>query len=262
MLKGIDISQHQSTTPSLDGLSFIVLRSSIATTKDTKYDAHYAAARNAGLVVMAYHFGYSKDQSNIADQVTTFLAAAKNADFLWIDQEEAGFDDAQTQEFVDRVRDTGRPIGLYHSSAGFSGVNVDAKWVADWRDASVAAGYPRTADGTAEFPAWDLWQYRGSPLDLDYLNPDRPLANLLRKGYLTPAQKDAAVSVAVAAAVAPLNTQIAAQQTTISAQTTTISTQQATITDLQDDLDEAPGIERERIAVASGAAEANRIRAI
>jgi hypothetical protein len=152
-LKGIDISQHQSTTPSLEGLAFIVLRASIATTLDTKYAQHYAAARKAGLVTMAYHFGYSEDQSPIAAQAETFLAAAADADFLWLDQEEQGFTDPQAQQFVDLIRAAGRPCGLYHSSSGFGGVNVDARWVADWRAESVTAGYPRTADNGRARPS-------------------------------------------------------------------------------------------------------------
>ena len=53
MIRGYDLSQHQAITPVLDDTSFIVLRASIGTTKDTRYDQHYAAARAAGVVVMA-----------------------------------------------------------------------------------------------------------------------------------------------------------------------------------------------------------------
>lgn len=194
MLKGIDISFYQNPTPSLSGLSFVVLRASISVTKDSMYDTHYAKARQAGLVVMAYHYAYPADRMSIAAQVAKFLDVAKNADFLWLDQEEAGFNDAQAQEFINLVRAAGRPCGLYHSASGFGGVNADAQWVADWRDASEAAGYPRTADGSKEYPGWDLWQYQGSPLDKDYLNPDTTLAQLMRIGYVPKPQLDAALA--------------------------------------------------------------------
>lgn len=252
MLKGIDISEHQAVTPDLSGLSFIVLRASIAARKDVKYDQHYAAARAAGLVVMAYHFGYSADQVAIQPQLETFLEAAAAADFLWIDQEEEGFTDAQTQQFVDGVRAAGRPIGLYHSSSGFGGVNVDAKWVADWRAASVTAGYPRKADGSGEFPGWDLWQYRGAPLDLDYLNPDRPLAGLLRRGYVTQQRLDATYVELAAAQAASTTAQAAA-----AAAEETITSLRGEVASLTEAVGAAAEAERNRIAEA----EAARIRA-
>jgi hypothetical protein len=252
-LKGIDISQHQSTTPSLEGLAFIVLRASIATTLDTKYAQHYAAARKAGLVTMAYHFGYSEDQSPIAAQAETFLAAAADADFLWLDQEEQGFTDPQAQQFVDLIRAAGRPCGLYHSSSGFGGVNVDARWVADWRAESVTAGYPRTADGSKEFPGWDLWQWQGSPLDKNYQNPDRPLAALLRKGYVSQLAYDVQVEAKdnALAEVERLTAEAAALQAKVNRLLEVNA-------ELGAALDAAPGIERDRIALA----EAERIKAI
>jgi hypothetical protein len=251
-LKGIDISQHQSTTPSLEGLSFIVLRASIATTLDTKYAQHYAAARKAGLVTMAYHFGYSEDQSPIAAQAETFLATAADADFLWLDQEEQGFTDEQAQQFIDAVRLV-RPCGLYHSASGFGGVNCDAKWVADWRAESVTAGYPRTSDGSKEFPAWDLWQYQGSPLDKNYHNPDRPIAGLLRKGYVSQLTYEVQVEAKenAIADVSRLTEEAAALQAKVNGLLEVAAGLDAA-------LDAAPGIERERIALA----EAERIKAI
>jgi glycosyl hydrolase family 25 len=250
MLAGIDISKYQTSTPSLAGLSFVVLRASIALTKDSLYDTHYANARKAGVVVMAYHFGYSADQAPIAGQVEAFLAAATDADFLWLDQEEQGFTDAQAQEFVDAVRAAGRPCGLYHSASGFGGVNADAKWVADWRPAAVAAGHPLSADGTREFPKWDLWQWQGSPLDRDYANPDRPLAGLLRLGYVTQRAYET-LGALKQAEIDNLEADIAIRDAELIAL-------QGDVLRLQADLAAAPDIERERIAQA----EATRIRGI
>ena len=255
MIRGYDLSQHQAVTPPFDGHSFVVLRASIGTAKDTRYDQHYAAARAAGVVVMAYHYGFPADRAPIADQAATFLEVAKDADFLWLDQEEAGFDDAQAQAFIDQVHVKGKPIGLYHSASGFGGVRCDAKWVADWRDASEAAGYPRTADGSKEFPAWDLWQYDGAGadgLDNNYWNPDRPIAALLRKGYVTETEYDAALARLAAAEgeITHLRADVAERDAEIAHLTETNLA-------LAADLAEAPAIERERIAQA----EAERIRA-
>lgn len=197
-LKGLDVSKYQTSLPSLDGQSFIVLRSTIALTKDTLFDAHYAKARAAGLVVMAYHYAYPKADASIEQQVALFLEVAKSCDFLWLDQEQSGFDDAQAQTFIDLVRASGRPCGLYHSASGFGGVKADAQWVADYRDASVTAGYPRNTVTGAELAGWDLWQwtskgalpgYSGN-LDLDWMNPASKLAVLLRTGYVPKQQLD------------------------------------------------------------------------
>ena len=262
MIRGYDLSQHQAITPVLDDTSFIVLRASIGTTKDTRYDQHYAAARAAGIVVMAYHYGFPADRAPIAEQAATFLEAAKDADFLWLDQEETGFSDAQAQEFIDAVRVI-RPCGLYHSASGFGGVVCDAKWVADWRDASETAGYPRTADGSKEFPGWTLWQYDGGGadgLDNNYWNPDRPIAALLRKGYVTQAdyadvEGQLALSQRANDALTALSTEFMTLSTELMAKVDALTAANA---DLGADLAEAPAIERERIAQA----EAERVRAL
>lgn len=205
-LTGLDVSKYQTSLPSLAGQSFIILRASIAQTKDTKFDEHYANARKAGLVVMAYHYAYPASAASIESQVALFLDVAKNCDFLWLDQEESGFDDAQAQQFIDLVRESGRPCGLYHSASGFGGVKADAQWVADYREASVAAGHPRNTATGAELAGWDLWQWtsKGSlpgytgNLDLNWLNPASKLATLLRTGYVTRRQMENAVDAAVA----------------------------------------------------------------
>lgn len=215
-LRGIDVSHYQQTTPdgkvmrasddafltTMAGLSFIAIKATHGSAKNSGWDAHYANARLNGLVVMAYHWGRPASADPIEAQVAKFLEVAKDADFLWLDQEETGFDDAQAQRFIDLVRASGRPCGLYHSASGFGGVNADGKWVADYRDASIAAGYPRRLSDGAEMPGWDLWQWTskggagGLPLDLDWLNPASPLAGLLRRGYITRAASDADIAAA------------------------------------------------------------------
>lgn len=152
-LRGIDVSQHQATTPNLTGLSFLFARASIGLTRDAKYLAHVAAARKAGLVVGAYHFNWR--EIPIADQVRLFLAAAGDVDLYAIDVEgDHAFSLAQTREFIARVHGAGKTIGLYHSDSGFpSTAGQDWNWVANWSHEPIRD--------------WSFWQYRGSPLDLD-----------------------------------------------------------------------------------------------
>ena len=88
MIRGYDISQHQATTPSLDGYGFIVLRATIGTTKDTRYDKHYAAARKAGVVVMAYHFNCPTGSDPVAKllsmMVVTTMLTRVNCHLRWL----------------------------------------------------------------------------------------------------------------------------------------------------------------------------------
>lgn len=263
MLTGYDVSKYQPSTPALTGHSFLIARATIATTVDSVYATHLANARKAGVVFMAYHYLYGSTEVGIADQVAKFLATAKDADFLWVDQERAGATDADTQAFIDGCRKAGRPCGLYHSASGFGGVNADAKWVADWRAASVAAGHPMNAAGTAEFPGWDLWQYNGGGsdgIDNDYWNPASPLAAFLRRGYVTKAQLDAA-NTAIAVLTQARDEALAdlkACQLAHDADVVKITDLTAQVEDLKIALAGAPAQERERIAQA----EAERIRSI
>ncbi len=265
-LKGLDVSKYQTALPDLSGLTFIVLRSSIALTKDSKFTEHYANARKAGLVVMAYHYAYPASAAGIPEQVAFFLATAKDCDFLWLDQEEAGFDDAQAQQFINLVRDAGRACGLYHSASGFSGVNADAQWVADYRDASVVAGYPRRMSDGAELLGWDLWQWTSAGrlpgyvgnLDLNWMNPASRLAGLMREGWVTEAALDAAIDSVRSATAAAL----AAAQADSAAKTAQIIALGAALAQAEQAGYEAllRGVadERERIALA----EAARVRAL
>lgn len=156
-LKGIDVSQWQATTPSLTGLSFLFARASIGLDPDTKYKAHVANARAVGLVVGAYHFNWR--EISVSAQVRTFLAAAGDADLLVVDVEgNHAFTLGQTRDFITGVKaaDTKhRKVGLYMSESGFYlTAGQDFNWIANWSHEPVKD--------------WSFWQYRGSPLDLDY----------------------------------------------------------------------------------------------
>lgn len=237
MLRGIDISKWQPTTPSLTGLSFVIVKASQGTTIDPMFTTHYANCRKAGVVTMAYHWGTDAAVLPLADQVAAFLSIGDEADFLWLDQEESGFTDDEAQEFVDGMRATGRACGLYHSSCKYGGVKADAKWVADTRAEATAANAPMKCDLSAPMANWDMWQYSSANnLDKDYLNPASPLADLLRLGYVQRSALDAA-----------------------NLQVVKLTDANAKLTET---LASAPGVERERIAVALGNAEADRVRTV
>ena len=165
---GIDISVWQKVTPSLEGLGFVFCRAGYAdSTVDGRYAYHAANVRSAGLVLGAYWFWY--DGQDNAQAVKTLLRVAGDADLLVLDLEgrnaTTASGRAQARDFINRVHAAGRTIGLYHSLSGFPDCGQDWNWVAYW---------------SAQRPPipWTFWQYRGSPLDLDYFDGSR--SDLLR----------------------------------------------------------------------------------
>jgi nucleoid-associated protein YgaU len=160
--EGIDVSSHQATTPQLTGRDFLFARATYGRTPDSLYKKHTLAARAAGLVVGAYHFGTAASPG--AEQAHAFLAAAGAADLFVLDLEKEAdkpkMTDAQAREFIATVKAAGHRVGLYASLSGFPlTLGQDYNWVAAWRTTPPAI-------------PWAFWQYRGSPLDLDRFNGD------------------------------------------------------------------------------------------
>lgn len=171
--KGIDVSKWQPSTPSLAGLDFLIARASIGTTPDATYSMHIRNARNAGLLVGAYHANWST--LSIKAQVDAFLAKAGDVDFYFVDVEDWSgvprFSRAQTEEFIERTRDRVGSCGLYMSQSGYyTDVDNDYRWVARWGTLPPAIN-------------WAFWQYQGSPLDKNRYNGSLTnLRALARKG--------------------------------------------------------------------------------
>lgn len=158
MLEGIDVSQYQLTTPSLTGRDFLIARASIGTRADTRYAGHVLNARAAGLVTGAYHFGHS--DVDITRQVETFLDLAGDVDLYALDVEGAHAPSiTQTRAFIDQCDRRGVAVGLYASESTYFEAGQAWRWVANWSQP------PRIP--------WDIWQHRGSPLDLDRFDGTR-----------------------------------------------------------------------------------------
>ena len=185
-LLGIDISRHQAKTPKLGGRAFVIVRASYGDARDGRYAKHAAAVRAAGCLLGAYHFGRNVVPVNA--QVKTFLATADHAQLLALDVEvdhhtkvpdDPAMSHAQAKAFIKAVHADGRKIGLYHSESGFFDAGQDWDWVANW--------------GKRPARRWDIWQYRGSPLDLDRFDGNR--SELLALGGLPPAPETDVASV-------------------------------------------------------------------
>lgn len=162
-VSGIDVSAWQDPAGDaaiMKGLAFAGIRAVYGTERDARYAAHEAAARKAGLVVIAYAFGRNGDG---AAQARTMLAAAPRADLYALDLESDGaaprMTDSQASAFLAAARGlTPRRVGLYHSESGFpAALGQQFNWIAKWGRVP-----PRTA--------WSFWQWQGSPLDRDVFN--------------------------------------------------------------------------------------------
>jgi lysozyme len=178
--RGVDVSHHQASTPSLVGFDFLIARASIGTTTDRMYATHIKNARAKGLVVGAYHFNWST--LPVAAQVKTFLDKAGDVDLYFLDVEYAGngvnaFSRAQATDFIQRVRATGRKCGLYMSeSAFYANVPNDYRWVANWSQPPSMG--------------WTFWQYQGSPLDKNRFNGSLEELRAFAGGSNDVAQRD------------------------------------------------------------------------
>jgi hypothetical protein len=156
-LEGYDISHHQTATPDLTGVDFVVCRATYGATPDRLFAMHSANARAAGKVVGAYHFARPVTTGDtVEEQVEAFLAAAPDADFYAVDREKDGdagtITLADTRRLISLVRATGRRIGLYASESSFRELGQDWSWVARW--SSMEPTIP-----------WDIWQWEGGGAD-------------------------------------------------------------------------------------------------
>lgn len=170
MLNGLDLSGWQRSTPSLAGMSFLWAKATEGLSSvDPTYAAHTAAAKAAGIVHGAYHFGHTG--LDPVAQARYLVAHAPDAQLYALDSEGAArLTRAEAGAFIAAVK-AARPgvkVGLYESLSGYDqGAGQDFNWVAAWR--STAPSIP-----------WTFWQYTSSGavagysgrLDLDHFNGD------------------------------------------------------------------------------------------
>lgn len=168
MIKGVDVSNYQTSTFSLSGLDFVMVKATESTNYvNPKMAAQAAHARAGGLVVGFYHFARP---GAMKAQAAYFVskAASLAGDLLFLDWEDAGISSAQKDTFiaeVKRLRGSDHRVGLYCNQNFWlnrekGGKAGDALWIADY----VSAGKPRI---TAK---WLFHQYTDSPLDTNVAN--------------------------------------------------------------------------------------------
>ncbi|RKN39456.1 hypothetical protein D7294_20870 [Streptomyces hoynatensis] len=167
MIKGIDVSDHQGSAYSTDGLDFVFVKATEGRSWiNPKQHDQAAHGRKAGLVVGWYHFLWP---GNIAAQARYFVdkCGSVEGDPLFVDWETTGSGTrascAEKDQFIREVRKLrpGHRVGLYcnrdfwlnRDTTSFAG---DALWIADYNGRPGHPGIEAT---------WLFHQYTSSPLD-------------------------------------------------------------------------------------------------
>jgi hypothetical protein len=154
-VQGYDISHHQTATPDLSGVGFVIVRASYGSSVDERYDQHVANVRAAGKVAGAYIFARPNAVDPVDKQVATFLRVSAGADFLAVDREKDGTNGiitaTDTRRMITMIQAAGRRVGLYASESAFKDFGQDWSWVAHW--------------GTEPVIPYDVWQWDGGGTD-------------------------------------------------------------------------------------------------
>ncbi|MEU1144950.1 glycoside hydrolase family 25 protein [Streptomyces sp. NPDC005863] len=165
MIRGIDVSSHQSTFDT-DGLSFVFIKATEGRSYiNPKLSAQTKLARDGGCVVGFYHFLWP---GNITAQAEYFVnhAPEKAGDLLAVDWETTGdgtrASNAEKDRFIREVKRlrpshrvllyANRDFWLNRDTTSYAG---DGLWIADY----VTSGKPRIQ------AKWTIHQYTSTPLD-------------------------------------------------------------------------------------------------
>jgi GH25 family lysozyme M1 (1,4-beta-N-acetylmuramidase) len=169
---GCDIAEYQPDwTPAADE-EFVIIKATLGmTVTDPKRARHAQVARDAGLVVGFYHFGWPSTHSGTgAEQADYFLdniPDLRPGELLVYDWEPSNDGEPSVKDrdsFLNRLRDQmpGYRIGLYANPSNFRADPV-ADWVFAWPAWWTTSPGPPDLDGKD----WTLWQYTDHPYDHD-----------------------------------------------------------------------------------------------
>jgi hypothetical protein len=177
-IRGCDVSHHQDYAIDFAGQVFVGVRTTFGTEPDDWYVRHATAARKAGVLLIAYHFGRSTTFGSIGMQMTAFrhAAAAVPPDGWALDLERdvppegspprPSMTTAEAALFIAMWhKGEPDPILLYRSAGSYPNLGQDGRWVADYRRASRAAGHPPIP--------YDIWQYASVLVDGHRIDGDR-----------------------------------------------------------------------------------------
>lgn len=174
MLKGIDVSSYQGSTPDLSGLDFVFIKVTEGLGYvSPKWVSQRQAARARGVVTGFYH--YPNISNSAVAEADHFLSQINLAagDLLVLDWEWYGQNvtDAQARAYKDawlayvKAKVPGHKVGIYADTGNWKNVDQNSNcgdflWIADY----TTAGQPRV-----QHP-WTFHQWSDQPQDEDVAN--------------------------------------------------------------------------------------------
>lgn len=169
---GIDISHWQGNfdfnRAKSEGVKFVILKAGggdFGLYKDSKFESNYKKAKEAGLGVGAYFFGYAFSVEEAENEANKFLSIIDGKQFdypVYYDVEGKMIDKKKSKNdltdavvaFCEKVEKAGYFVGIYSGESAF-GKDMDArqvsrfaKWIARWTKKR-----PATESG--------MWQFGG-----------------------------------------------------------------------------------------------------
>ena len=170
MSKGIDVSKHQGKIDwhrvKNSGVDFAILRAGYGkydNQKDERFEENYSNAKNAGIKLGAYHYGYAKSVDDAKKEAEIFLKWTSGKQFEYpvaFDVEEKSQSDKGKQfvsdvirAFCETVEKAGYYVCVYSNKYWLDNyVDDDCKrkydtWLAQWSDKATYGGN------------YGIWQY-------------------------------------------------------------------------------------------------------
>lgn len=177
-LKGIDVSEHNSSEIDFSQYDFVILRANWWTTTDKKFKEFADKLDKLGIPYGVYCYDYCDSEQTALEQAEYTYNLIKDRDIkmgVWMDMEDAdgwkqknGYLNKEhcsmvCKVFCDFFKERGYFTGVYASSSWFDSMieeNGYPKWIANWG----------TNDGTCQgdFSAEGVMhQYTSTPIDKD-----------------------------------------------------------------------------------------------
>lgn len=190
-MKGIDVSYHNTnvdfTQLANGGVDFVIIRAGYGLKADSKFTAHYKAAKAAGLQIGAYWFCYALDGAGAIKEAKKCVETVRGCklnlpifyDFeydteRYAEQQNVAFTKtARTgiiMDFCEEIRASGYTPGLYTNpdyllyKLNTSWVKKYALWIAAYRSSDCVADFATTfeTDLPAAYADAMIWQFGAS----------------------------------------------------------------------------------------------------
>lgn len=192
---GIDVSYYQEEVDwegiKAAGIDYVIIRAGRTGSEDSKFEAHYAGAKAAGLDVGSYFYSYATSVEEILQDAALFLELIEGKQFeypVYLDLEDpsqASLDASLLTEmctkFINTLQEAGYFCGLYVNWNWLTNI-LETETITAYFDVWVARYYDHTNEWKAEWgDCLGMWQYSDKGVIGEY--PDPVDVNVCFKDY-------------------------------------------------------------------------------